>query len=711
MNRFEERAKALVDQMTTEEAAAQLKYDAPAIARLGIPAYNWWNEALHGVARAGTATVFPQAIALAAMFDAQALEDIANIVSTEARAKYNMQSSREDRDIYKGLTMWSPNINIFRDPRWGRGHETYGEDPHLTAKLGLAYIRGLQGNEKYLKTAACAKHFAVHSGPEGDRHHFNAVAGPKDMEETYLFAFEEAVKTGNVEAVMGAYNRTNGEPCCGSKTLLQDLLRDKWGFEGHVVSDCWAIRDFHTEHMVTRTAPESAAMALKNGCDLNCGNTYLHMLQALEEGLVSEEDIRRAAVRLFTTRIKLGLFDTDCAYDRIPYTANDTAAHRQTALKAARQSAVLLKNDGILPLKKEQLQTIGIIGPTADSQMVLKGNYHGTASEYVTNISGIREGAGDDIRILYSEGCHLYRDRVEALALPDDRLAEAGAIASLSDVVVLCVGMDSTIEGEQGDTGNSAAAGDKENLLLPPPQRKLVEAVLATGTPTVLVLNVGSAIDLSMYEEKANAILHCWYSGAQGGRALADILFGKVSPCGKLPVTLYYDGGLPDFSDYSMAGRTYRYLKSAPWKPFGFGLSYASGSYQNLTVNPESRTVCFEIVNNSQQDIDEIYQIYVDKNPAEKLENGKNALAPNTLLPENQPVYSLAGFGRRTLRPGEICKIECTLDIRDLQTVLEDGTRTLLKGTYTVYAGGSQPDPLSQSLTGKSCLRMQTSFG
>ena len=467
---FREMAEELVGQMTVDELATQLKYDSPAIPRLGIPAYNWWNEVLHGVARAGTATVFPQAIALAAMFDDKFLKEIAETISTEARAKYNAQSADEDRDIYKGLTVWSPNVNIFRDPRWGRGHETYGEDPYLTSRLGVSFIKGLQGDGKYLKTAACAKHFAVHSGPEAIRHSFNAVATKKDMYETYLPAFKAAVQEANVETVMGAYNRTNGEPCCGSKTLLVDILKKEWGFDGHIVSDCWAIRDFHTNHMVTSSAAESAALALKNGCDLNCGNTYLHLMVALQEGLITEDDLRTAAIRLFTTRFKLGLFADDCEYDAIGYEANDTVENRAMAQEAGRKSMVMLKNDGILPLDKSKLKSIGVIGPTADSKIVLEGNYNGTASEYITNLEGIREAVGPDVRIYYSEGCHLYKNRVQELALPNDRISEAKTVARHSDVVILCLGLDSTIEGEEGDTGNSFAAGDKNSLFLPESQ-------------------------------------------------------------------------------------------------------------------------------------------------------------------------------------------------------------------------------------------------
>ena len=429
-------AEALVAQMTVEEAASQLKYDAPAIERLGIPAYNWWNEALHGVARAGTATVFPQAISMAAMFDEEGIEQVAQVISTEVRAKYNAVSKRGDRDIYKGLTCWSPNVNIFRDPRWGRGHETYGEDPQLTSRLGAGFVRGLQGNGKYLKAAACAKHFAVHSGPENLRHEFDARPTEKDLWETYLPAFETLVEESHVEAVMGAYNRVNGEPACGNKRLLTDILRNQWHFNGHVVSDCWAIADFHMYHHVTSTAPESAAMALKAGCDLNCGVTYLHLLAALQEGRVTEEEIRQAAVHVMSTRIRLGLFADDCEYDQIDTLEVDTDEHAALALEVARRSMVLLRNDGLLPLDLSKLKTVAVVGPVADSHTVLEGNYNGISSRYVTFLEGIRKACEGKARVLYAEGSHLYKDRVQSLGKPGDRLAEAQWAAEEADVVI-----------------------------------------------------------------------------------------------------------------------------------------------------------------------------------------------------------------------------------------------------------------------------------
>ncbi len=700
---FSERAKALVAQMTLEEAASQLRYDAPSVKRLGIPSYNWWNEALHGVARAGTATIFPQAIGLAAMFDPEFLQEIADVIATEARARYNMQSAFEDRDIYKGLTVWAPNINIFRDPRWGRGHETYGEDPFLTSRLGVAFIRGLQGSGEYLKTAACAKHFAVHSGPEATRHSFDAKASLKDMEETYLPAFEAAVKEAKVETVMGAYNRVNGEPCCGSKTLLRDILRGKWSFEGHIVSDCWAIRDFHENHRVTDTIEESAALAINNGCDLNCGNTYIYMLMAHEKGLVSEETIRAAATRLFTTRMRLGMFDSNCEYDKISYPQNDTEEHRALTLEAARRCAVLLKNNGILPLDRSKLSNIAVIGPTANSRTVLEGNYCGTASEYVTNLEGISEVAGEDIRIFYSMGCHLFKDRVEPLAQPNDRVSEAKGCAAQSDVIILCLGLDATIEGEQGDTGNSYASGDKPNLFLPEPQRLLLDAMLATGKPVLLVLNSGSALDIGDAADRCAAVLECWYSGAQGGRALGELLFGDINPSGKLPVTFYHDGTLPDFEDYGMHGRTYRYLNEAPLYPFGYGLSYTSFQYTALKVSTFTAGSPLRgeitITNEGDRDGAEIVQFYLQNHVCKNAGDARNA--PVRDLIGEQPNHALCGVKRLFLKAGESSTIRFEIPERSFQTVLEDGTRTTLFGQYTLYAGGSQPDARSVELTGK----------
>ena len=580
--RARKQAEELVDQMTLMEKASQLRYDAPAIPRLHIPAYNWWNESLHGVARGGTATVFPQAIGLAASFDREMLEEIGEAIALEGRAKYNAAVKLDDRDIYKGLTFWAPNVNIFRDPRWGRGHETYGEDPYLSSRLGVSYIRGLQGDGETMKAAACAKHFAVHSGPEALRHEFDAEVSEKDLRETYLPAFQACVQEGHVEAVMGAYNCVNGEPCCGSKTLLKKILREEWGFDGHVVSDCWAIKDFHENHLVTGTPVQSAALAMEAGCDLNCGVTYLHLVHACQEGLVTEAQITEAAVRLFTTRFLLGMFDGS-EYDSVPYTVVECKEHRDLSERAARESIVLLKNNGILPLDREKLKTIGIIGPNADSRKALIGNYHGTSSEYITVLEGVRRSVGDEVRILYSDGCHLYENKTENLAREQDRLSEARIVARESDVVILCLGLDETLEGEEGDTGNSYASGDKVDLRLPKSQRMLMEAVAMEKKPTVLCLMAGSDIDLSFAEEHFDAIVDLWYPGAYGGAAAADILFGKCSPSGKLPITFYESlEVLPSFEDYSMRGRTYRYLEQKAQYPFGYGLTYTKMKIRNV---------------------------------------------------------------------------------------------------------------------------------
>ena len=687
MTRQEAKTKAeeLVSRMTVEEKASQLRFDAPAIERLGVPAYNWWNEALHGLARGGTATSFPQAIGLAAMFDDELLEKIGDVCAAEARAKYNAVSAEGDRDIYHGLTMWSPNINTFRDPRWGRGHETYGEDPYLTARMGKAFVRGLQGSGKTLKTAACAKHYAVHSGPEGLRHSFDAHASEKDMEETYLPAFRALVQEADVESVMGAYNRTNGEPCCASSDLMK-RLRD-WGFEGHFLSDCWAIQDFHENHHVTNHPEESAAMALKAGCDLNCGCTYQRILDALTLGLISEEDITRSAVKLFTTRFLLGIMGEEGSeYDTIPYEQIECEEHLALAHKAALQSCVLLKNDGLLPLDPAACGTIGVIGPNADSRISLIGNYHGTASRYVTVLEGIQDFCGKTSRILYSQGCDLFRDRVEPLAQPDDRIAEAVAVAKHSDTVVLVLGLDETLEGEEGDTGNSYQSGDKADLLLPESQRILAERVLAVGKPTVIVLMAGSAIDLQDAAEKAEAVLLTWYPGAGGGRAVAELLFGKASPSGKLPVTFYRNSALdqmPAFTDYAMEGRTYRYYRDEPLYPFGYGLTYGSCIVTDLAAGPESAEVV--VRNEGKADTDEVIELY--------LRDDASPLAP--------PNPVLCGFRRIHLGAGE--EAAYTVEIaKDASTVVgEDGKRIPGSGKWTLYAGFGAPDPRTEQLTGR----------
>lgn len=689
------RAEELVSQMTVEERASQLRYDSPAIPRLGIPEYNWWNEALHGVARGGCATSFPQAIGLAASFDKELMKQVGEVISEEGRAKYNAYSKKGDRDIYKGLSFWSPNVNIFRDPRWGRGHETYGEDPYLTGSLAVEFIHGIQGEGDVMKAAACAKHFAVHSGPEDVRHEFDAEVTEKDLWETYLPAFEACVKEGEVEAVMGAYNRTNGEPCCAHSVLMEDILRGKWSFSGHYVSDCWAIADFHNGHMVTDTPWESAALALEKGCDVNCGVTYLYDLKALELGMVTEEQITQAAVRLFTTRFLVGLFD-DTEYDQIPYEKVECEEHLELARQAAGEGVVLLKNNGILPLKRDEIKTIGVIGPNADSRIAMIGNYYGTSSHYTTILEGIQSEAGKDIRVLYSEGCQLWKESAEGLARRQDRLSEALIVAEHSDVVILCLGLDETLEGEERDQGNGVGSGDKKDLLLPQVQRELMEKLLEQDTPVVLCLLAGSAVDVSEAQEKAAAVLQAWYPGAGGGKSVADILFGKVSPSGKLPVTFYYNDDLehmPEFTDYSMKGRTYRYLERKPLYPFGYGLTYGDVQVENVETAGEAGDVQLDICvkNHGACETEDVVQVYVkDMDSVYEVKNSR-----------------LCGYQRVKLQPGEEKNISIFLPKEVFYVVNEQGERLLDGKHFRLSVGTSQPDERSRELTGKDPVSIE----
>ncbi len=700
---YRKRAEELVSQMTLSEKVAQTMHQTPAIERLGIKAYNWWNEALHGVARAGTATIFPQAIGMAAVFDENLMEQIGDAVSTEARAKFAMQQEGDDEDIYKGLTFWAPNVNIFRDPRWGRGHETFGEDPYLTSRLGVRYIMGLQGHdENYLKTAACAKHFAVHSGPEAERHSFDARVNEQDLRETYLPAFQACVQEAGVETVMGAYNRTNGEPCCGSKRLLKEILRGEWGFEGHVTSDCWAIKDFYEQHGVASSPVEAVSLAMNNGCDLNCGSLYFYLEQAVREGLVDEKRLDEAVINLFTSRMKLGVFDRkgDNPYDKIPYTVVDSPDMRRLNEKTAERCVVLLKNEKqILPLKKDKIQTIGVIGPNADNRRALVGNYEGTASRYVTVLEGIQDYVGDDVRVLYSEGCHLYKDRTSVLAQENDRASEVRGICRESDVIIAVMGLDASLEGEEGDTGNEYGSGDKPNLQLPGLQHDILKIAKESGKPVILVLLTGSAMAVTWEDENLDAILQGWYPGAQGGTAIARILFGEANPEGKLPVTFYYTTEeLPDFEDYSMKGRTYRYMKQKALYPFGYGLSYTDYTYQNVTLVSEEirgeRGVVLqaEVTNTGEMDGTETVQVYVG------------------LEREDAPNPQLKGIVKVPLKAGETKKIEVSLPKEAFMLYNEKGEHVLYPGSYHIYIGGSQPDERSLELTKKAVNHLQISL-
>jgi beta-glucosidase len=694
-----ERVRDVLQRLTPSEKAAQMLHDAPGVPRLGIAPYNWWNECLHGVARAGTATVFPQAIALAASFDVELLGEVARAIADEARAKHHAFAAEGDFGHYKGLTFWSPNINIFRDPRWGRGHETYGECPFLTAQLGVSFVKGLQGDDpRYLKLVATAKHLAVHSGPESVRHGFDARVSQKDLFETYLPAFRALVVEGEVASVMTAYNSINGQPASASPWLLQDILRTQWGFSGYVVSDCWAIRDLHEQHRATPGPVESAAAAVKAGCDLNCGCTYEHLPAALEQGLVREAELDESVGRLFAARLRLGMFDPP---ERVPYASlsldvNDSTEHRRLARRAAQQSLVLLKNDGVLPLRRG-LSSLAVTGPNANAVEAALGSYSGTASHTVTALQGIRQRLPPGAKLLYAEGCKTQGTDVSSCA-PDGNLTEAVLLAKRAELTVLVLGLNTQIEGELGDASNSEAAGDKLDLELPGLQQKLLEAVVAVGKPVVLVLMAGSPLSVSWAEQHVSALVQAWYPGEEGGTALADVLFGDVSPAGRLPVTFPRSlADVPAFEDYAMRGRTYRYLDAEPLFPFGFGLSYTRFAYSQLTLSCSDAQVAAElrvavsvvVTNAGNHDSDEVVQLYV-----------RDREASVTV-----PHHELRGVRRLRLLSGASERVEFSLDATSLSLIDEAGQRWLEPGDFDVFVGGSQPDPRSVALLGQAPLR------
>lgn len=620
---FKKHAKELVSKMTLPEKMAQMKYDAPAIERLGVPAYNWWNECLHGVARAGAATVFPQAIAMAASFDTELMNKTATAISDEARAKYNEYKKFGDTEIYQGLTYWSPNINIFRDPRWGRGHETYGEDPYLTGTMGTAFIKGLQGEGKYRKLDATVKHYAVHSGPESQRHSFDVSVSKKDLYETYLWAFKYCIDNADPSAVMGAYNRVDGEPCCASKTLLKDILYGEFCFDGYVVSDCGAICDINKFHKVTANEAESAALAVNNGCQLNCGSAYKWLKSAVALDLLTEEVITEAVERLFTARFRLGMFDSDCEYDSIPYDVVECQKHQELNLKMSQDSLVLLKNDGILPLKN--VKTIAVIGPNADDKAILLGNYNGTPSKYITLLRGIQENT--DARVIYARGCHIFEDKQHDWA--EQPMREAVIAAQKADVVIMCMGLNPTMEGEEGDAYNGALGGDKADIELPNSQKKLFDAIAAVKKPMIFVNVTGSCLNLTKQDEACGAVIQCFYPGAMGGKALADVIFGKVSPSGRLPLTFYRTtDDLPAFEDYSMENRTYKFFKGNPLYPFGHGLTYSK-----------------------------IEENWIDENTVELKNTGDFDTGYSVLKFEHIPHKNLCGYKKVFLKKGESAKV------------------------------------------------------
>ncbi len=688
------KAKELVSKMTVEEKMTQLLYTSPAIERLGIKAYNWWNEGAHGVARAGTATVFPHTIAMAAAFDGELINEIADVISTEGRIKYNKHVEYGDHDIFKGITFWAPNINIFRDPRWGRGQETFGEDPYLTATLGTEFIKGIQGDGEFLKAAACSKHFAVHSGPEKDRHGFDAIATPHDLYETYLPAFEKTVKAG-VAGVMGAYNRTNGEPCCAHSYLIGEVLRKNWGFDGYVVSDCGALQDIYEFHKFVETRAEAAAVALKNSCDLNCGQTYSALVDAYEEDLITEEEITEATERLYMIRFLLGEFEEVRPYSDIPYSKLDCKEHRALNLRAAENCVTLLKNDNYLPLDKNTDKRIAIVGPNALSVTALEGNYNGYASEYITVADGMRR-VFTDADISVEKGANYCDEKENDWSGFGNMLSDGVAAASEADITVLALGLDCSIEGEDtGYNNDYTACGDKKNIYLPKTQQKLAEMVCDVCDNVIVVIMCGSSVDLGeKVRNHAKAIIHGWYPGSQGGLAIAKTISGDNNPCGKLPVTIY-DGEhpLPDFADYNMQGKTYRFIEGDALYPFGYGLSYTKFEYSDAKViekTDDKIKVSVNIKNIGDRAGIEKTQVY----------------AQFTDSRTYTPHFQLCGIKSTSLEAGETRNVTIDIDTYWLKAVLENGERVTPDGKITLYVGGHQPDKVSNELLGYECEKI-----
>jgi len=679
-----ERIADLVGRLSIDEKIAQLVHDTPAIPRLGIPAYNWWNEALHGVARHGRATVFPQAIGLAATFDEALVREVATVISDEARAKFNAARKLSNHGRYAGLTFWSPNINIFRDPRWGRGQETYGEDPFLTSRLGVAFVQGLQGDHaKILKTAACAKHFAVHSGPEGLRHEFDVRPSQKDLHETYLPAFEALVREAHVEGVMSAYNRVYGEPASGSALLLQDILRKEWKFTGYVVSDCWALVDFHEHHRVTKTSAQSAAKALLAGVNLDCGNTYPDLRTALADELVTETQIDRALSTLLRTRFRLGLFDPATPYDGLLPDIVGSEEHARVARRAAAASLVLLKNaKATLPLSK-QIKRLSLLGPYAADGYVLLGNYFGHSARLVTLVEGVtsKVDAGTTL-----EFCHAFlSDRTNPNSIDWTTYS-----AQESDAIIVTLGLSGLIEGEEGAAIASPHQGDRINLDLPPNQLEYLKKLRRAGNrPIIAVVFGGGALALGEVAALSDAVLLSWYPGQEGGAAIADVLFGDAAPSGRLPLTFPNSvEELPAFEDYAMAGRGYRYAETKPLYPFGFGLSFTKVSYEKVELSarriaagsPIRATVM--VKNTGAVSVDEVVQLYLTD------------LEASVRVPR----ASLVGFRRVPIRPGQSQRVEFEVPATAMQVVTDTGERRLEPGTFRLTAGGASPGLRAEEL-------------
>lgn len=680
------RVQDLLAHLTLDEKVQQMNHPTLGVPRLGIPAYNYWSEGLHGVARNGRATVFPQAIGMAATWDRDLVRRVASAIGDEARAKYHETLRRRGyTDIYQGLTFWSPNVNIFRDPRWGRGQETWGEDPYFTGEMGSAFVIGLQGDHpRYMKAAACAKHYAVHSGPEKDRHTFDAVVSRRDLYATYLPAFKKLVTEAGVEAVMGAYNRTLGEPCNASQLLLVEILRGEWGFEGHVVSDCGALSDIHRTHKVTRDAAESAALALKAGCDIGCDHVYSEIPEAIQRGLITEADVDRSLARTLATRFKLGMFDPPelNPYTSIPLSVVGCEAHRQLAYEAAVKSVVLLKNrNNILPIS-EKIRSILVVGPNAASLDVLLGSYYGLNEDMKTFLEGIMGALPEGLRMEYRPGCQL----VHPNANPQDWSV---VDAASNDAVIACMGLSPLLEGEEGDAILTPLNGDRTDIGLPASQVDYLKRLAAGGSKIILVLFGGSPIALGEIEDMVQAVIFAWYPGQEGGRAVADVLFGQATPSGKLPLTFPQSTDqLPAFDNYDMVGRTYRYATGEPLYPFGFGLSYTRFAYAGLVLANEtlkageSLAVRVMVTNIGDVAGDEVVQFYI---------RDLEASVP-------VPINSLAGFRRVHLEAGEGQEIEWTLEPEAMLVFDDEGRQKLEPGSFRLTVGGCSPSRRGEAL-------------
>lgn len=687
------RANDLISRLTLEEKVNQMLNSTPAIERLGIPPYDWWNECLHGVARTEYHTTsYPQAIGMAATFDVMAMKLMGDFTSDEGRAIHNESLRKKDYSRYTGLTYWTPNINIFRDPRWGRGQETYGEDPFLTASIGTAFVEGLQGSDpKYLKAAACAKHYAIHSGPESSRHTFDVSISDHDLWDTYLPAFRQLVINAKVAGVMCAYNAYQGQPCCGSDKLMVNILRNQWNFKGYLTSDCGAIDDFYQTHKMFPDAESSATDAVLHGTDVECGNeTYKTLIQAVKDGKLTEKDIDVSLKRLFTIRFRLGMFDpiSMVKYAQIPISNLESLPHKNLALKMARESIVLLKNipvnghkKDLLPLSKN-IKKIAVLGPNADNANTQLGNYNGQPSVVTTVLQGIKNKL-KDADIFYSKATDFVSTEPQDFSKLIDSIKDA-------DVIIYVGGISPRLEGEEMPVAVPGfSGGDRTSINLPAVQTEFLKALKATGKSVVFVMMTGSAIAIPWEEKNIPAIINAWYGGQAGGSAVADVLFGDYSPSGRLPVTFYKsDSDLPPFDDYSMQNRTYRYFKDDPLYPFGFGLSYTKFTYSDLKLSntkikkDESVNAEVTVTNIGKIKSDEVVQLYLTH-----LSGGKAI-----------PLYSLKGFKRIHLAPGASQKVQFTITPEMMELVNNDGTEVLDPGKIRISIGGTLPSERSKEL-------------